>query len=188
MELEIAVRLGREIAAAAATGKATLLIPYTSSAVAKVHLTGQVKYVRHSTTQNMQSPHKHACYNFGSELHLVKQFPQLFNVSHAAAWNIRRLRLQDTRNAVHIVLAHLCHKLDAPNEEPVDDYGNHDQDDAAIFDEKLVHEDQSYRDNINEAELENIELPSVHGHFKTIIDKFWGTCIASKCATYRHCA
>lgn len=171
-ELEIAVQLERESADASASNQTTST---PTGALAKIHFSGQGKYIRRPNQQKQQTQRKRACFNCGSESHLVKQCPHPVNFSRAAAGNLRNLRSKRTQNAIHIVLAHLCYELDAPEEQ--EDGDNQDEgDDVAIFEELLV---LDVTDANDDQSTEDIPIFSVQVHFAPTSDDFWGACIDS---------
>lgn len=57
---------------------------------------------------------------------------------------IRHLRLRNKSNAVQIVLAHLCNKLDAPDEKSVND-SNEELNGAVIFEKLIMYEERGYK-------------------------------------------
>lgn len=100
------------------------------------------------------------------------------NFSRAADSNIRILKERNNKNAVHLVLAHLCHELD----EPVttnDDGNNGEQDDAEIFEQMLVFNKGVDSQGGTDQELDNISILSVQFNFAPTTGEFWGACLDS---------
>lgn len=115
-ELEITAQLERETVDAACLK--TVSRPLSVDTLATTNFMGQAKNARGKRNFKRNfSVKKRSCVNCGSDLHLVKYFPHPVNSSRAAASRIQQLRDAHTKNAVHIVLAHLCIELVDPTDD-----------------------------------------------------------------------
>lgn len=174
-ELEIEVQLERESNAASSSSSHH---PTESFSDHKINFVGQGRYVCRNGQHNQQKKHqqrKRACFNCGSEAHLIKQCPDPVNLSRAAAGNICRLNTKKVRNAVHLVLAHLCHELDQSDD---DHNGDNPEDDAKVFEQILV-TGITELDITGSQKEDDIPIFSVHVHFAPTSGSFWGACIDS---------
>lgn len=159
--------------------------------ISTIHFSRQGKIIRRpnfnlnnnansNVNSNISNVKKRASFNCGSESHIVKQYPYTIIFSLAAANCIRNLRSKNAKNAVHIVLAHLCCELNDVNSEFVD---NDDPalDDAVIFDKMLVNNDEinSYSHTGDDKELYNVKILAVRINLTPTTDEFWGACIDS---------
>lgn len=175
-ELEIAVQLERESLAASSSSPRTH-IPTTDAD--RINFVGQGKYVRRNGQnghQKQRPPRKRACFNCGSDKHLIKHCPHPINFSRAAAGNIKRLNSKRTPNAVHIVLAHLCNELDQSDD--CKDECDPDDDDVKVFEQLLV-SNLADLDISDDHTNDDVPIFSVQVHFAPTTDTFWGACVDS---------
>lgn len=125
---------------------------------------------------------KSARFNVGSTSHLVRHCPLSANFSKASANRIGDLRRDNTQNAVHILLAHLCKELDSPD-CAIEDTG-YAQDGSQIF-EKLPVSDTAgvsgnHEDSTIDSELKNLTIFSIHVDFGPTFHNFCGASIDSR--------
>lgn len=112
----------------------------------------------------------------------MKQCPHPVKFCRATANRVRQLRETPTRNAVHIVLAHLCSKLDEQisERETEEDIK---EDEAAIFEAMFVSDvKQSVLESDHvggNTELEKIDIFLEQVKFEPTTNEFWAACIDS---------
>lgn len=172
-ELEIAVQLERESAAASSTRKVVQPLPSTTE---KINFTGQGKYNHRSDSHTEKMNRKRSCFNFGSENQLIKNCTHPINFSRAAAGRIRNLTATNTPNAVHLVLAHLCSELDDSGDE--ENVNNAEETDHSLIFEQLLVSNGSKEEDSDQID-EKIPIFTVSVHFSPTTDDFWGACIDS---------
>lgn len=151
--------------------------------VNKINFTDQDTFVRGRPHHSMKSrSRRKTCFSCGSESHLVKQCPEPVNYGRAAANRLLSMRLSDSTNAVHTVLAHLCSELD--HNCNIDNSTNeaNGTEDVRIFEERLVDDSHVQVEQVkagSDPDLEQIETFSVDIDITLTSDDFWGACIDS---------
>lgn len=172
-ELEIAVQLNRESKAAMARDNANDNSKTTSSPHI-VNFSGQGKaYGQRYNKKFKKGSKTRACFNCNSTDHLVRDCPHPVNYTKAAVNRIKSLQDGKHRNAVHLVLAHLCSELDMESSEH--DSDDPDGDDAEIFESMLVQTPSS-----EDKELDKVEILTVSTEgFERDVNNFWGACLDS---------